>query len=55
LRSFLGKKKFVPTDLRVKRTRAIRRKLSVKQLSAKTVKQATKESNFPVRRYAVKA
>ena len=32
LRNFLGKKKFVPTDLRVKRTRAIRRKLSTKQV-----------------------
>ena len=55
LRSFLGKKKYVPTDLRVKRTRAIRRKLSAKQLSLKTSKQQKKEANFPMRRYAVKA
>jgi len=55
LRGFLGKKKFVPTDLRTKRTRALRRALSTKQANAKTVKQQKKDSNFPMRRYAVKA
>eukprot|EP00397_Hematodinium_sp_SG-2012_P063552 GEMP01087981.1.p1 GENE.GEMP01087981.1~~GEMP01087981.1.p1 ORF type:complete len:123 (+),score=37.31 GEMP01087981.1:31-399(+) len=48
-------KKFVPKDLRPKKTRAIRRRLSSAQLKAKTLKQMIKARNFPKRRFAVKA
>jgi len=46
-------KKYVPIDLRPKKTRAIRRSLSVEQKTMKTPKQKTKASNFPMRRFAV--
>ncbi len=44
-----------PVDLREKKTRAIRRKLTPAQASRVTVKQAKKDANFPMRTYAVKA
>ena len=47
--------KYTPTDLRAKKTRAIRRRLSKAQLSRKTKRQQNKERYFPMRRYAVKA
>nr|ABO47869.1 ribosomal protein L35 [Alexandrium fundyense] len=46
-------KKYVPLDLRPKKTRAIRRRLKPEQKYAKTQKTKTKFSNFPMRRYAV--
>jgi len=46
-------KKYLPIDLRPKKTRAIRRSLSVEQKTMKTPKQKTKQSNFPMRRFAV--
>merc|ERR1712160_144609 len=46
-------KKSQPLDLRPKKTRALRRALKVEQLTAKTAKQKTRESNFPMRRFAV--
>merc|ERR1711897_127439 len=46
-------KKYMPLDLRPKKTRAIRRSLKVEQKYAKTAKQKTRMSNFPMRRYAV--
>merc|ERR1719223_2255541 len=46
-------KKYLPIDLRPKKTRAIRRALSTKQKFAKTTKAKTKSSNFPMRRFAV--
>merc|ERR1711959_174060 len=46
-------KKYLPLDLRPKKTRAIRRALKTKQKFAKTTKQKTKDSNFPMRRFAV--
>jgi len=46
-------KKYVPLDLRPKKTRAIRRRLKPEQKNAKTQKQKTKDSNFPMRKYAV--
>mmetsp|Transcript_12339 Transcript_12339/g.43223 ORF Transcript_12339/g.43223 Transcript_12339/m.43223 type:complete len:125 (-) Transcript_12339:69-443(-) len=55
LREVFGTKKFVPRDLRHKRTRAIRRRLSQSERSKKTVKATKKAANFPMRRYAVKA
>ena len=46
-------KKFLPLDLRPKKTRAIRRALKTEQKFGKTTRQKTRESNFPLRRYAV--
>mmetsp|Transcript_26452 Transcript_26452/g.40175 ORF Transcript_26452/g.40175 Transcript_26452/m.40175 type:complete len:124 (+) Transcript_26452:112-483(+) len=46
-------KKYLPLDLRPKKTRAIRRALKPEQLKAKTQRQKTRESNFPKRLYAV--
>mmetsp|Transcript_19059 Transcript_19059/g.53780 ORF Transcript_19059/g.53780 Transcript_19059/m.53780 type:complete len:124 (+) Transcript_19059:77-448(+) len=46
-------KKYMPLDLRPKKTRAIRRALKPSQKFMKTPKQKTRMSNFPARRYAV--
>eukprot|EP00928_Gymnodinium_smaydae_P060281 TRINITY_DN438_c0_g3_i2.p2 TRINITY_DN438_c0_g3~~TRINITY_DN438_c0_g3_i2.p2 ORF type:complete len:144 (+),score=42.26 TRINITY_DN438_c0_g3_i2:63-434(+) len=48
-------KKYQPLDLRPKKTRALRRALKVEQKTAKTAKQKTRLSNFPMRRFAVTA
>merc|ERR1712194_253612 len=48
-------KKYVPQDLRPKKTRAIRRRLTTAQKTAVVSKVKTKAQNFPQRRYAVKA
>ena len=45
----------MPIDLRQKKTRAIRRRLTPEQAAKKTVKQAKKDAYFPARKYAVKA
>mmetsp|Transcript_14649 Transcript_14649/g.21990 ORF Transcript_14649/g.21990 Transcript_14649/m.21990 type:complete len:160 (+) Transcript_14649:591-1070(+) len=45
--------KYISKDLRVKKTRAIRRALTKAQATAKTVKQQKKEQAFPVRKFAV--
>merc|ERR1712010_59092 len=55
LRLHFKGKKYLPLDLREKKTRAIRRKLSTKQLTAKTEKQAKKDRAFPQRKFALKA
>ncbi|KAJ3183526.1 60S ribosomal protein L35 [Geranomyces variabilis] len=55
LRIFYKAKKYIPLDLRVKKTRAIRRRLTTAEKSKKTVKQIKKETHFPLRKYAVKA
>ncbi|KAG0220487.1 60S ribosomal protein L35 [Mortierella sp. GBA43] len=55
LRLFYKKKNFLPLDLRVKKTRAIRRRLTKKEASLKTEKQQKKETHFPLRKYALKA
>ena len=47
--------KHLPKDLRAKKTRAIRRRLTESQAAKKTAKQVKKETNFPARKYAVKA
>jgi large subunit ribosomal protein L35e len=47
--------KYKPTDLRAKKTRAIRRALTKSEKNVKTVRQQKKEANFPLRRYAVSA
>ncbi|KAF5098246.1 hypothetical protein D0Z03_001253 [Geotrichum reessii] len=55
LREFYKNKKYIPKDLRVKQTRAIRRRLTVAQTQAKTLKQQKAEKAFPQRKYAIKA
>ena len=55
LRLFYQKKKYVPLDLRVKKTRAMRRALTPYERKLKTVKQQKKDAHFPLRKYAVKA
>lgn len=55
LRQEYRKRSFKPLDLRTKKTRAIRRRLSVKHATAKTERTKKRESNFPIRKYAVKA
>jgi len=44
-----------PLELRAKKTRAIRRRLSPSEAAIKTEKQKKKESYFPQRKFAVKA
>jgi hypothetical protein len=46
--------KYKPLDLRIKKTRAIRRKLTIKQATAKTAKAAKKAAYYPLRKYALK-
>ncbi|EFN55919.1 hypothetical protein CHLNCDRAFT_52203 [Chlorella variabilis] len=48
-------KKYVPLDLRVRKTRAIRRRLTKAQANATTEKAAKKARAFPQRKFAVKA
>ncbi|KAI9800058.1 MAG: 60S ribosomal protein L35 [Sarcosagium campestre] len=55
LRLFYKNKKYTPLDLRPKKTRAIRRRLSPKDASRVTEKQKKKSTHFPQRKYAVKA
>ncbi|KZS91221.1 60S ribosomal protein L35 [Sistotremastrum niveocremeum HHB9708] len=55
LREFYKGKKYLPLDLRPKKTRAIRRRLTPHERSRKTVKQHKKEIHFPQRKFAVKA
>mmetsp|Transcript_5464 Transcript_5464/g.7495 ORF Transcript_5464/g.7495 Transcript_5464/m.7495 type:complete len:124 (+) Transcript_5464:84-455(+) len=55
LREKYGKGKYVPLDLRYKKTRAMRQQLSKKEASLKTAKQTKKDLYFPMRRYALKA
>ena len=54
LRKFYKSKKFKPTDLRHKKTRAMRRQLTKRERSVKTAKQQRKERVYPMRKYAVK-
>ncbi|CAG8599416.1 5689_t:CDS:2, partial [Paraglomus occultum] len=63
LRKFYAKKdpkssysrKYLPLDLRPKKTRAIRRRLTKHELSLKTLRTRKREAAFPRRTYAVKA
>jgi large subunit ribosomal protein L35e len=55
LRLFYAGKKYAPLDLRVKKTRAIRRRLTAFELSQKTLRQQKKDIHFPQRKFAVKA
>jgi large subunit ribosomal protein L35e len=56
LRNFYKEQgKLLPLDLRVKKTRAIRRRLTKEQLTKKTLKQVKKDAHFPMRNYAIRA
>ena len=55
LKKFYAGKKHQPTDLRAKRTRALRRALTPEEKYAKTESQKKTLAHFPQRRYAVKA
>ncbi|PIL37173.1 hypothetical protein GSI_00865 [Ganoderma sinense ZZ0214-1] len=55
LREFYKNKKYLPLDLRAKKTRAIRRRFTKHEASLKTLKQRKKDIHFPMRKYAVKA
>nr|ACJ86160.1 unknown [Medicago truncatula] len=55
LREAYKSKKYLPLDLRPKKTRAIRRRLTKHQSSLKTEREKKKEIYFPVRKYAIKA
>ncbi|KAJ2850800.1 60S ribosomal protein L35, L29 [Coemansia brasiliensis] len=48
-------KKYIPKELRVKKTRALRRALTKEELSRKTLRQRKKEAHFSRRQYAIKA
>lgn len=55
IREYYKDKKYLPLDLRPKKTRAIRRRLTKHERSLKTLKQRKKDAHFPRRKYAVKA
>ena len=54
-RNVWEKKKYLPIDLRYKKTRAIRRALTTHERTQKTLRQQKKDQNFPQRRFALKA
>ncbi|KAK6145305.1 hypothetical protein DH2020_022125 [Rehmannia glutinosa] len=54
LREAYKNKKYLPLDLRPKKTRAICRRLTKHQASLKTEKKKKKEMNFPLRKYTIK-
>ncbi|XP_028066772.1 uncharacterized protein LOC114269610 [Camellia sinensis] len=54
LREAYKNKKYLPLDLRPKKTRAIRRRLTKHQASLKTEREKKKELYFPMRKYAIK-
>ncbi|KAK7345648.1 hypothetical protein VNO77_16256 [Canavalia gladiata] len=54
LREAYKKKKYLPLDLRPKKTRAIRRRLTKHQASLKTERAKKTELYFPLRKYAIK-
>ena len=55
IREMTRKYKYMPTDLRYKKTRAMRRKLSVSEKNVKSLRATKRAQNFPLRKYAVKA
>jgi large subunit ribosomal protein L35e len=55
LRQFYSNKKYKPLDLRQKKTRAIRQRLTHSEKNAKTSRQLKKLAHFPLRKYALKA
>merc|ERR1712240_929398 len=55
LRKFYKGKKYIPLDLRPKKSRAIRKRLTPHEASLKTRKEETTARRFPLRKFAVKA
>nr|ACD65181.1 putative 60S ribosomal protein RPL35 [Phoronis muelleri] len=55
LRKFYKGKKYKPIDLRMKKTRAIRRALNKHESSITTAKFQARQRAFPVRKFAIKA
>merc|ERR1711881_704819 len=55
LRQHYATLKYAPLDLRAKKTRAIRRRLTKHEASKKTNRTLNREKYFPLRKYAVKA
>lgn len=55
LREMYKNKKRQPLDLRVKKTRALRRKMTKHETSLKTERQHKKNVHFGTRRYVLKA
>lgn len=55
LKEHYAGKKYKPLDLRPKKTRAIRKRLTKDQLSKKTLRQVKREQAFPKRKFAVRA
>merc|ERR1711988_154503 len=55
LRQHYAGLKYAPLDLRVKKTRAIRRRLTADEKSKMTNRAEKRKAFFPLRKYAVKA
>jgi large subunit ribosomal protein L35e len=55
LRKAAAGAKYLPKDLRLKKTRAIRRALTKEERSRKTARQKKKEASFPALKFAIKA
>ncbi|CCE78653.1 Piso0_000679 [Millerozyma farinosa CBS 7064] len=55
VRAFYAGKKYLPKDLRAKKTRAIRRQLTKYEASQITEKARKRKIAFPERKYAIKA
>uniref|UniRef100_A0A0N4Z9E3 Large ribosomal subunit protein uL29 n=1 Tax=Parastrongyloides trichosuri TaxID=131310 RepID=A0A0N4Z9E3_PARTI len=55
LRKFYKGKKYLPTQLRAKKTRAIRKGLTKHESSLKSAKQLAKQRAYPKRLFALKA
>ena len=55
LRLFYKKKKYMPLDLRPKKTRRLRREMTKHEKSLVTEKQRKKNIHFKLKNYAVKA
>merc|ERR1712112_590037 len=55
LRKLYKNKKYIPLDLRPKKTRAIRKALTAHEKSLKTRKEERTLRKFPMRKFAVKA
>ncbi|RIB30818.1 ribosomal protein L35 [Gigaspora rosea] len=54
-RKFYKGRKYIPLDLRPKKTRAIRRKLTKDEASRKTRRAHIRSIHFPQRKFAIKA
>jgi len=53
LRMYYKGKKYVPLDLRPKKTRAIRRRLTKFEASRKTERQQKRDTHFPLRKVSL--